>query len=55
MSKDRKLFWLILFKDSATGVIHGTAHGHNCTADYKNNPYYVGTEIVRIDMRKFEK
>ena len=48
-----KTFWVIFLKDPATGVIHGTAHGHNATADYKQNPYYVGTQTMEVDLSKF--
>ena len=50
-----KTFWVIFLKDPATGVIHGTAHGHNSTGDYRNNPYYIGTQEIEVDMSKFNR
>ena len=45
-------FWIIFMKDPATGIIHGTAYGHNATADYKTNPYYLGTKRIAVDLEK---
>lgn len=49
-----KPFWIILLQDPATGDIHGTAHGHNATADYRGNPYYIGTQKIQVDMEKLK-
>lgn len=49
-----KPFWVIFLKDPATGSVHGTAYGHNATGDYKNNPYYVGTQEIEVDMGKLK-
>lgn len=49
-----KTFWVIFLKDPATGVITGTAHSHNAKADYKDNPYYIGTHEIEVDMEKLK-
>lgn len=49
-----KTFWVIFLKDPSTGVIHGSAYGHNATGDYKNNPYYIGTQKIEVDMKKLK-
>lgn len=49
-----KSFWVIFMKDPATKVIHGAAYGHNATGDYKNNPYYIGTQKIEVDMEKLK-
>ncbi len=46
----KQSYWIIFLKDPATGVIIGTAYPHNATADYKNNPYYVGTQRIEVDL-----
>lgn len=43
-------FWVIFLQDPSTGVIHGTAYAHNATADYKNNPHYIGMKKIEIDL-----
>lgn len=43
-------YWIIFLKDPATGVITGTAYPHNATGDYKTNPYYVGTQRIKINL-----
>lgn len=53
-SKTLKPFWVIFLKDPLSGVISGVVYGHNATADYKNNRYYLGTEKIEIDISKFE-
>lgn len=44
--------WLILFRDPATKAVHGSAYTHNATGDYKNNPYYIGTVPLVVDIPK---
>ena len=47
-----KHFWIIFLKDPETGTIHGTAHGHNCVADYRGNPYFVGWKAITVDIKE---
>lgn len=49
-----KTFWVIFLKDPATGVITGMANSHNAKADYKDNPYYLGTHKIEVDMEKLK-
>jgi hypothetical protein len=50
-----KTFWVTFLKDPATGVVHGTAFGHNATGDYRTNPYYIGTQEIEVDMDKLKQ
>ena len=50
----KKPFWIIFLKDPMNGIITGAAYGHNAKADYKNNPYYIGTHKVEIDLDKLK-
>lgn len=45
-----KTFWVMFFKERETGSIYGKAFGHNCKADYKNDPYFIGCEMIEVDM-----
>jgi len=53
--KKRTDFWLMFIKDPATGVIHCSGYSHNAKADYKNNPYFVGSKKITVNLRELEK
>ena len=44
-----KKFWIMFFADK-NGVITGQAWPHNCVADYRGNPAFIGYQEINIDM-----
>ena len=49
--KDKE-FWLMFFEDPLTKGIHVAGYAHNATADYKNNPYFIGMKKIKVDLQK---
>jgi len=49
-----KPFWIMFFKDPADGSISGRVCGHNARADYKNNPYFIGSQKIEVDIEKLK-
>jgi len=55
MTRETRDFWVMFFKDPSTGSVSGSACGHNCIADYRSNPYFIGATKITVNMGELSK
>ena len=48
-------FWLIFFRDEATGEISGSLSRHNCIADCRDNPYFIGMKKIELVLEELTR
>jgi hypothetical protein len=48
-------FWLIFFRDPSTGAVIGHLTRHNCIADCRGNPYFIGMKKIEVNLDELEK